>query len=102
MEITLFTHNAHSQQAISALTNLNDTSFADGGAQFTTFGIEYWSNPDNRDEGFIEWVADQPAFRLDNNVFTGDPSLNISNRLVPEEPMAIVLNLAISGANVAA
>lgn len=86
---------------MSALTNLNASVFAEGGAQFTTFGVEYWSNPDNRGEGYIEWVADQPVFRVDNNVFSGDPSLNISSRLISEEPMALVLNLAISGTHAA-
>lgn len=87
----------HSQQAVSALTNLNSTVFAEDGAVFTKFGVEYWSNPDNRDEGFIEWVADQPVFRIDNNVLSGDQTLNISSRLISEEPMSIILNLAISG-----
>jgi hypothetical protein len=90
--------SSRSQQAVSALTNLNGTVFADGGAQFTKFGVEYWSNPDNRGEGYMEWVADQPVIRIDNNVFSGDSSLGISSRLISEEPMAIVLNLAISGA----
>jgi hypothetical protein len=80
------------------LTNLNGSAFAEGGAQFTKFGVEYWSNPNNRGEGFVQWVADQPVFHINNNVFSGDESLGISARLVPEEPMAIVLNLAISGA----
>lgn len=64
---------------------------------FTTFGVEYWSDPDNRDDGFIEWVADAPVFRIDNNVLSGDPTVNISSRLISEEPMSIILNLAISG-----
>lgn len=84
------------QQAVSALTNLNSSVFAANGAVYTKFGVEYWSNPDNRDEGFIEWVVDQPVFRVDNNVFSGDPTVNISARLIPEEPMSLVLNLAIS------
>jgi len=70
--------------------------FADGGAQFTKFGVEYWSNPDNRGEGFIEWVADEPVFRITANTFGGDQSLGISDRLISEEPMAIMLNLAVS------
>lgn len=83
---------------MSALTNLNSTVFANEvGTKFTTFGVEYWSNPENRDEGFIQWVADQPVFRINNNVLSGDPSLNISSRLISEEPMSIILNLAISG-----
>jgi len=86
----------HSQQAVSALTNLNASVFADGGAQFTKFGVEYWSNPDNRGEGFIEWIADEPVFRITANTFTADQSLGISDRLIAEEPMAIMLNLAVS------
>jgi len=84
------------QQAISALTNLNGSVFADGGAQFTKFGVEYWSNPDNRGEGFIDWVADEPVFHVNAHTFTGDESLGISDRLISEEPMAIMLNLAVS------
>jgi len=84
------------QQAVSALTDTNETSYAYGGAEWSTFAFEYWSNPDNRDEGFITWVAGSPVFRVDNNVFKGDPSVNISNRLITEEPMSIVLNLAVS------
>jgi hypothetical protein len=73
--------------AVSGLTDLSNSSFAEDGAQWTTF------------EGYIEWVSSgQPAFRIDNNVLSGDPSLNISNRLISEEPMAIIMNLAISGA----
>ena len=78
------------------MTNLNGSVFADGGAQFTKFGVEYWSNPSNRGEGFIEWVADEPVFRITANTFAGDESLGISDRLISEEPMAIVLNLAVS------
>jgi len=84
------------QQAVSALTDLNTTVFSQGGAQFTKFAFEYWSNPDSRKEGFITWVADQMVFSVNSNVFKADTSLNISDRLIAEEPMAIVLNLAVS------
>lgn len=86
-------HTIDRQQAVSALTDTNDTSYAYGGAQWSTFAFEYWSNPDNRDEGFITWVAGSPVFRVDNHVFTGDPSVNISNRLIPEEPMVCISQL---------
>ena len=75
------------QQAISALTDLNSTVFADGGAQFTKFGFEYWSNPSNRNEGFIDWVADEEVFRIDATTFAADQSVMISDRLISEEPM---------------
>ncbi|KAF9516003.1 glycoside hydrolase family 16 protein [Hydnum rufescens UP504] len=84
------------QQAISALTDLNATVFADEGAQFTKFAFEYWSNPSNRKEGYINWVADEEVFRIDANTFAADPNVGISDRLIAEEPMSIVLNLAVS------
>lgn len=85
------------QQAVSALTNLNSTTFAEDGAEWTKFGVEYWSDPSSRSDGFVEWVADQPVFRIDANVLGPDPTVNISQRLITEEPMSIILNLAISG-----
>lgn len=84
------------QQAVSALTDLNSTVFAEGGSQFTTFAFEYWSNPSSREEGYITWVADEMVFSIDSHVFTGDTNVGISDRLIAEEPMAIVLNLAVS------
>ncbi|KAF8314472.1 beta-glucan synthesis-associated [Clavulina sp. PMI_390] len=84
------------QQAVSALTDTNTTTYAYGGAVYTPFGIEYWSNQNNRDEGFITWVADAPVFKVDAAVFGADATVNISRRLIPEEPMSIVLNLAVS------
>ncbi len=84
---TLITIVSISQQAVSALTDLNDTTFAGGGAQYTKFGVEFWANPDNRQEGFITWIADQPVFRINAHTLTGDPIVNISDRIVPEEPM---------------
>jgi len=84
------------QQAVSALTDTNNTNYAYGGAQWVKYGFEYWSDPQSRDDGFINWVADQPVFRVDANVFGADSAANISRRLIPEEPMSIVLNLAVS------
>lgn len=84
------------QQAVSALTNLNGTSYADGGAEWTTFGFEYWANPDARDEGYIEWVAGGPSFKVGAHAFAGDQSLNISDRLIPEEPMVCVIQVGVS------
>ena len=72
---------------MSALTDLNSTVFAEGGSQFTTFAFEYWSNPSNREEGYITWVADEMVFSIDSNVFAGDTNVGISDRLVAEEPM---------------
>lgn len=63
-------------------------------------GFEYWSDPNNRNDGFITWQADgqktyqiwAPAVAADQ----GTDGTGVGQRLIPEEPMSIVLNLGIS------
>ncbi|KAI0674191.1 beta-glucan synthesis-associated [Trametes maxima] len=88
------------QQAVSALTTLPDDMFQGSGANFKTLGFEYWANPKNRDEGFITWQTDgKPSVRMGASAMGPDKGTDgsqVSQRLVPEEPMSIVLNLGIS------
>ncbi|KAI0795085.1 beta-glucan synthesis-associated [Abortiporus biennis] len=88
------------QQAISALTTLPDNMFQGSGANFTTLGFEYWANPKNPDEGFITWQSNGAATARMGAAAVGadqgDGSAMISKRLIPEEPMAIILDLNIS------
>ena len=82
-------HN--SQQAVSALTNLPDDMFQGSGAVFTTLGFEYWANPQNPPEGFITWVSDGvPSVRMGAAAVGEDKGVDgsqVSQRLIPEEPM---------------
>ncbi|KIJ05278.1 glycoside hydrolase family 16 protein, partial [Paxillus involutus ATCC 200175] len=88
------------QQAVSALTLLPDDIFQESGAQFTTFGFEYWSDPTDPSAGFITWqTAGVPAARLGAGALGPDQGTNgtgVSQRLISLEPMSIVLNLGIS------
>ncbi|EJF56767.1 beta-glucan synthesis-associated [Dichomitus squalens LYAD-421 SS1] len=85
------------QQAVSALTNLPDDMFQGSGANFKTLGFEYWANPNKRDEGFITWQSNgQSTVRMGASAMAPDPDTEVSQRLVPEEPMSIILNLGIS------
>jgi Beta-glucan synthesis-associated protein SKN1/KRE6/Sbg1 len=63
-------------------------------------GFEYWANPSNPPEGFITWmVDDQESARLGAASVGPDQGPNgtgVGQRLIPEEPMSIVLNLGIS------
>ncbi|PSR72683.1 hypothetical protein PHLCEN_2v11457 [Hermanssonia centrifuga] len=90
----------YSQQAISCLTDLPDNMFQGSGQVFTTLGFEYWANPGNPEEGFITWQSNgQPSYTLGANAVgpdTGDDGSMVGQRRIPEEPMSIVLNLAIS------
>jgi hypothetical protein len=63
-------------------------------------GFEYWSDPNSRQNGFINWQVNgqqtttlyAPAVGPDQ----GTGGSGVGQRLIPEEPMAIVLNLGIS------
>lgn len=85
------------QQAVSTLGTLPTDMFQGSGAVYRTMGFEYLANPKNRSEGFITWQIDgKPTYRLGAGAVGPDPDTQISARLIPEEPMSIVLNLGIS------
>ncbi|KAH8110124.1 beta-glucan synthesis-associated [Phellopilus nigrolimitatus] len=88
------------QQAVSGLTDLPTDIFNGSGGNFYTFGFEYWTDPNNPDQGYIIWVADgKETIRMGANSINADPlpdGTGVGRRLIPEEPMSIILNLAIS------
>lgn len=88
------------QQAVSALTILPDNIFQESGAQFTTLGFEYWSDPSNPSDGYITWqTAGVESARVGAAALGPDPlpaGTGVSQRLISVEPMSIVLNLGIS------
>ena len=66
---------------------------------FHELGFEYWADPSNRDTNFITWQSDGiPTAQLTASAMGPDPDgTGVSQRLISEEPMAIILNLGISG-----
>lgn len=109
------------QQAVSGLTDLPADIFNGTGGNFYTFGFEYWTDPENPDQGYIIWVANgKESLRMGASAVDEDPlpdGSGVGRRLIPEEPMvrlffplllhfslrkanfsvqSIVLNLAIS------
>jgi len=74
--------------------------FQGNGDNFKTLGFEYWSDPNNRQNGFINWQVDgqrtsslyAPAVEPDQ----GTGGSGVDQRLIPEEPIAIVLDFGIS------
>ncbi|KAG5337576.1 hypothetical protein J132_01609 [Termitomyces sp. J132] len=88
------------QQAVSGIVGLRDDMFQGSGRRFTTMGFEYWGNPKNPDEGFITWQVDGAAsHRLGAAAVgpdQGPTGSGVGQRLIPVEPMSIVLNLGIS------
>ncbi|KAJ7645569.1 glycoside hydrolase family 16 protein [Mycena polygramma] len=86
---------SNEQQAISALTYIPDTVY--GGQDYGVYGFEYWADPDNRDDGYITWVSSgTESWTLTPPAVGPDQTVEISQRLIPEEPMYIILNLGMS------
>ncbi|ESK85953.1 glycoside hydrolase family 16 protein [Moniliophthora roreri MCA 2997] len=88
------------QQAISGLSKVPDDGFEIPGGRYVTYGFEYWADPNNRDDGFITWQVDgkptvtmrPPSVGPDK----GPGGSMVDQRLIPEEPMHIIMNLGIS------
>ncbi|KAH9890083.1 glycoside hydrolase family 16 protein [Cubamyces lactineus] len=86
---------AQFQQAVSAVTDIDNSNYNDQG--YSTQGFEWWSDPNNRQDGYITWFADgQPSWKMTAATIGPDATTEISQRLVPEEPMYIVMNLGMS------
>ncbi|KAH9851610.1 glycoside hydrolase family 16 protein [Lenzites betulinus] len=86
---------AQYQQAVSAVTDIDNTNYNDQG--YTTYGYEWWSDPSDRDAGFVTWYSEgTPAWTMTAATIGADTNTEISARLVPEEPMYIIMNLGMS------
>nr|AAQ72769.1 beta-1,6-glucan synthetase [Pneumocystis carinii] len=77
------------QQTFSCITYLNNEWY--NGYKFQTYGLEY--RPGRK--GYIEWfIGDQTTWKMKSE--SVGPNGNIGQRLISEEPMAIIINLALS------
>jgi beta-glucanase (GH16 family) len=77
------------QQAASALTNLNNNWY--DGNEYQVYAFEYTPGS----SGDIAWfIGDTPTWRI-----TGDaigPNGNVGQRVIPEEPMSIIMNFGMA------
>ncbi|KAI0647690.1 glycoside hydrolase family 16 protein [Trametes meyenii] len=86
---------AQYQQAVSAVTDIDNANYNDQG--YGVHGFEWWSDPKNRDDGYVTWYADgSPSWKMTADTIGADTTTEISQRLVPEEPMYIIMNLGMS------
>lgn len=77
------------QQAISGLTNLNNDWY--NGKSYQTYSFEY----ENGEDGYITWYVGEDktwTFKAPST----RPNGNIGTRVVPEEPMSIIINSGMS------
>ena len=74
------------QQAISALTDIDSTNYNNAG--YATYGYEWWSDPNDRDAGYITWYSQgKPSWKITSKTIGPDSVSQVSQRLIPEEPM---------------
>lgn len=77
------------QEAISGLTNLNNDWY--DGKEYQVYAFEYEPGA----EGYITWfVGKDKTWKLDGRAI--GPNGNIGQRMIPLEPMSLVMNFGIS------
>ncbi|OWZ69788.1 hypothetical protein AYX14_04840 [Cryptococcus neoformans] len=88
------------QQAVSSLTRLPRNIYWDqpgDSKQFAVFAMEYQAFPDAREQGYITWWADnKTSWTMYADAVAENPRTGIGRRIIPEEPMAMIVNLHMS------
>lgn len=74
------------QEALSALTYIDPDSYVGTSGKYSTYGFEY--NPSRGDDGYVTWFVDgAQTWTLTNPSLAPNEQVQISQRLIPEEPM---------------
>ncbi|EPQ51074.1 beta-glucan synthesis-associated [Gloeophyllum trabeum ATCC 11539] len=85
------------QQAMSAVTYIDSTYYGGGDGAYAPYGFEWWSDPNNRNDGYITWFSNgQKTWTLTAASIGPDSQSEVSQRIIPEEPMYLILNLGMS------
>ncbi|KAG1715715.1 hypothetical protein ID866_1431 [Astraeus odoratus] len=83
------------QQALSAVSYIDSQNY--NGENYATYGFEWWSNPNDRASGYITWYSQSAqTWKITQDSMGPDSTVQISQRLVPEEPMYIIFNLGMA------
>lgn len=76
------------QEAISGITNLNNDWY--NGKEYQVYAFEY----DPGASGYITWfVGSSPTWKLDGRALA--PNGNVGQRVIPVEPMALIMNFGM-------
>lgn len=83
------------QEAVSGVATIPEYAYIDApGSRFVTFGIEIIPDFGLNGQGSITWYVDgQRTWHAPSAVVPHDPVTNISQRIIPVEPMSIIMNL---------
>ncbi|KAK1221780.1 hypothetical protein PQX77_015398 [Marasmius sp. AFHP31] len=94
-------HGSPLQQAVSGLTKVPAQGYQGmPDKRFVTYGFEYWADNSNRQNTHITWQVDgKPSVTVRPGAVgpdKGTTGSQVDQRLTPEEPMSIIMNLGIS------
>ena len=77
------------QEALSGLTNLNNDWY--NGKDYAEYSFYYKPGP----SGQITWsVSGEPSWKLDARAI--GPNGNVGQRVIPQEPMSVIMNFGMS------
>ena len=77
------------QQAVSGITNLNNDWY--DGKEYQIYAFEYEPGAN----GYVTWfVGPDKTWKLDGRAL--GPNGNVGQRIIPNEPMALIMNLGMS------
>jgi len=81
------------QQATSGLADTDPDAYTNTSGKFSRYGFEYAPG----DDGHITWLANnEKAWRISQAAMGPNEEAQIGQRLVPVEPMYIIMNLGVS------
>ncbi|KAH9039938.1 beta-glucan synthesis-associated [Lactarius hengduanensis] len=97
---TITTYNSYRggvfQQAVSALTETDQTAYELTGGGYSVYGFEYKPGVD---KAYVTWISNnKAAWTLLSSGMGPDPQVEIDTRPIPLEPLYLIVNLGISPA----
>ncbi|KAF8640087.1 hypothetical protein AX17_001327 [Amanita inopinata Kibby_2008] len=91
--LNLFVGNVQ-QQATSVVTDTNQRCYELNDACYSIYGFEYKPGYDN---AYVTWLSDNKvSWTIRSEGVGPDPTVQISARAVPQEPMHLIINLGMS------
>ncbi|PWY99629.1 SKN1-domain-containing protein, partial [Testicularia cyperi] len=85
------------QEAVSGVSPIPDAAYSLSGGKPTTFGVFYEPDWTGDGSGSVTWYIDGvPRWTLPGKALGPNPATEIGQRIIPTEPLSIVLNLALS------
>ena len=85
------------QEAVSSVTQVPDRGFNLTQNDYVKYGVEFTPDFNYDGSGSMTWYVDgKPSWSVNPKAFPPRKNLDIGQRIIPVEPMAIVMNLAIS------